>query len=66
MPWCVTADHGMHDDGQHDDLVDDVRRVPLWLIGDAWRAPLDALGHAPRQTDIASLCLDVLGLQDVS
>lgn len=59
---CVTADHGMHADGQHDDLVDDVRRVPLWLIGDAWRAPLDALGHAPRQTDIASLCLDVLGL----
>ena len=56
----------MHADGQHDDLVDDVRRVPLWLIGDAWRAPLDALGHAPRQTDIASLCLDVLGLQDVS
>ena len=60
---CVTADHGMHADGQHDDLIDDVRRVPLWLIGDAWRAPLDALGHAPRQTDIARLCLDVLGVQ---
>ena len=60
---CVTADHGMHADGQHDDLVEDVRRVPLWLVGDAWRTPLDALGHPPRQTDVAGLCRKVLGLE---
>ena len=59
---CVTADHGMHADGRHDDLVDEVRRVPLWLLGDAWDAPLDALGRAPRQTDIAALCRAALGL----
>ncbi len=62
---CVTADHGMHADGQHDDLTGDVRRVPLWLLGDAWRAPLDALGRAPRQTDIARLCRAALGLRDL-
>ena len=59
---CVTADHGMHADGQHDDLTGDVRRVPLWLLGDVWSAPLDALGRDPRQTDVARLCRAALGL----
>lgn len=57
---CVTSDHGMHPDGWHDDLVDEVRRVPLWFLGDAWRAPLAALGRPPRQTDLAALCRALL------
>lgn len=57
---CVTADHGMHADGQHDDLVESVRRVPLWLLGPAWNPLLESIGHPLRQTDIAPLCRSIL------
>ncbi len=29
----VTSDHGMHADGAHNDISDDVRKVPYWIIG---------------------------------
>ncbi|MDR2745046.1 MAG: alkaline phosphatase family protein [Desulfovibrio sp.] len=46
----VTSDHGMGDEKNHCDTTDEVRRVPLWLIGATRDCPL------PRQqTEIAGM-----------
>ena len=55
----VTSDHGMAADGNHNDISDACRRVPLWLTGEAWRSgpPLPQ-----DQTQIADLVCGVLGI----
>ena len=54
----VTSDHGMDDDGSHNDVSEAARRVPLWLAGDGWNnTPLPQ-----DQTCIAELVCTALGL----
>ena len=54
----VTSDHGMDEDGTHNDVSDAVRHVPLWLAGAAWNnAPLPQ-----DQTCIADLACTALGV----
>jgi predicted AlkP superfamily pyrophosphatase or phosphodiesterase len=54
----ITSDHGMGDDGSHTDATEQTRQVPFWLAGDAWRSwPMPA-----RQTEIAGLALNILGI----
>ncbi len=52
----VTADHGMDNDGMHNDDADAVRRVPLWLAGG------DALPLPAAQTEVAALVARALNL----
>ena len=57
----ITSDHGMDADRVHYDSTEQTRRVPLWLMGRAWRnLPLPA-----RQTQVAGLMLAALGLAAV-
>ena len=54
----VTSDHGMNADGNHNDDSDACRRVPLWLVGEAWNnCPLPQ-----DQTQIAGLVCTALGI----
>ena len=54
----VTSDHGMNADGNHNDDSDACRRVPLWLVGEAWNSsPLPQ-----DQTQIAGLVCAALGI----
>ena len=46
----VTSDHGMGDEKSHCDTTNEVRRVPLWLIGATQDCPLPL-----RQTEIAGM-----------
>lgn len=54
----VTADHGMDNDGAHNDATDTVRHVPLWLIGES-QAVLPA-----AQTEIANVAARILQLDE--
>ncbi len=29
----ITSDHGMHEDGTHNDILAEVRKVPYWILG---------------------------------
>ena len=54
----VISDHGMNADGNHNDASDACRRVPLWLVGEAWNSsPLPQ-----DQTQIADLVCTALGI----
>jgi phosphopentomutase len=54
----VTSDHGMDEDHKHNDNTEATRRVPLWLLGTAWKNQT----MPSQQTDIADLILRALGL----
>ena len=55
----VTSDHGMDDDGRHNDNSEASRRVPLWLAGEGFKnTPLPA-----DQTQIAGLVCRALGIE---
>ena len=55
----VTSDHGMDDDGSHNDNSEATRRVPLWLTGEGFNnTPLPA-----DQTQIAGLVCRALGIE---
>ena len=55
----VTSDHGMDDDGRHNDNSEASRRVPLWLAGEGFKnTPLPT-----DQTQIAGLVCRALGIE---
>ena len=55
----VASDHGMDDDGSHNDNSEAARRVPLWLAGEGFKnTPLPA-----DQTQIAGLVCRALGIE---
>ena len=63
----VTSDHGMNNDRSHGGILQEERRVPLFLIGDrfthAVNKAADPAHHLPvRQTEICGLVADLLGL----
>ncbi|MBQ9406492.1 MAG: alkaline phosphatase family protein [Desulfovibrio sp.] len=51
----VTSDHGMDEDGMHNDTTDSVRRVPLWLIGCPQPLP-------EAQTQVANVLCRILDI----
>lgn len=55
----ITADHGMNADRSHSGLLEEERRVPLWLFGDAFADPA---GRVIRQTHLCGTLASVLGL----
>lgn len=58
----VTSDHGMSDDGNHGGPPDDEARVALYTVGPEVFT-LDPLATV-RQTDIAGLICDLLGIAE--
>ncbi len=56
----VTADHGMNRDGTHGGLLEEERRVPLVLLGNAFNPDCKA---KVAQTEICGLCCELLGLE---
>lgn len=57
----VTSDHGMSDDGNHGGTHEDEATVPFYTVGtDAFT--LNAAAR-PRQTEIAGLLCELLGIQ---
>ena len=58
----VTSDHGMTADGAHNDVTEEARRVPLWLVGPAWQT----LPLPQAQTGVAGVILQALGLRPQS
>ncbi|MEL7615203.1 alkaline phosphatase family protein [Vreelandella titanicae] len=56
----VTADHGMNADGSHSGLLEEERRVPLWLFGEAFaHAPVASL----QQPRLCGTLATLLGLE---
>ncbi len=51
----ITSDHGMHADGAHNDMLDEVRRVPFWILGAKPNPP-------QNQTDWYKLLCDYYSL----
>lgn len=58
----VTSDHGMSNDGNHGGPHEDEATVPLYTVG-ADIFTLDAAAQ-PRQTELAGLICELLGLAD--
>lgn len=55
----VTADHGMNADRSHSGMLEEERRVPLWLLGGAFAAPGDLEIH---QTHLCGTLATLMGL----
>lgn len=56
----VTADHGMNADNSHSGLLEEERRVPLWLFGDAFDHKSEVV---IRQTHLCGTLATLMGLE---